>query len=838
MYEIAVTAPVPGTLRYSHPDSSPAFVIGHAVLVPLGRRKVTGYILDVFADEEKGAEEYVIKPVERLLAWEPFFPKEMVQLYRWLAEYYHHPIGAVLRTALPAASTAASGFFARLTAEGGERIPSFLDSAKPFQAELVRLQERRHLTPTAVARLRRSPAGTKLLEQLESEQIIELQAGVFRSGTNGKFQVVYEPTQALAELLHREDAPDATALGAWAQEQTGQSLQPAALKTLGIVSELYRSSEQKQIPKKAVQTRYKNSGRYLKILVAQNLLVQTKKRMYRTPFGEQVVPVKTTPKTLTTEQRQVLGEIHIAIEKNAFHPLLLHGVTGCGKTEVYLQAVQKVLAAGKNALVLVPEIALATQMEEQFHALFGHLLALLHSGLTQGQRLDQWHAVRQGKIRVVLGARSAVFAPLDNLGIIVVDEEHESAYKQDDGLRYHGRDVAVMRAKMAECPVILGSATPSITSYANTQNGKYTLLSMGSRVSNRPLPKVRIVDLSRGKRSRPDLFFSDQLIRAMHETLDRREQILLFVNKRGYSSSMICQDCGSIVQCRHCQVSMTRHETKQVLLCHYCGFTLPLKVQCRHCHSDGVIGIGLGSERIEKEAEQLFPHASIARLDSDTASNRKQYLATLARVRQQKVDILVGTQMIAKGLHFPGITLVGVILADSGLALPDYKASERVFSLLSQVTGRAGRGERPGSVIIQTYQPHHHAITCAQAHDYRGLVDKELPVRSQLNFPPFGRLVNIMLRGRNEKTVEKAALAVSDFLQQHFATQLRQRQVEQLGPAPAPLSRVKNQYRWQLLLKSCNYKLLHPMVTALQKERCFQSGGIRCSIDIDPENML
>ncbi|WP_028579154.1 replication restart helicase PriA [Desulfogranum japonicum] len=830
-YEVAVNAPIANTLTYKY--SGPAIDIGHAVLVPLGRRKVTGYVLDRIEEDEQQDKGFVVKAVERVLSGDPVFPRELIPLYRWLSSYYHYPIGEVLFTALPAAPSAKSGIYAKLIPGCEEKLSTFAGVEETFPEVVLQLQQTRHLSHGMITRLRKSSNGRKLLSQLEKEQIIQFETEIITSRTQEKYQVVYGPSDSIAGLLSTDSSNEHGALQKWV-EQTGLSLKPSELKTLGIVSELYRSLGT-WVPKSAVQKQYKQSGRYLKSLVENNLLVQEESRVYRNPFGEPVDRKNTCTQQHTEEQRRVLEKILPAIAQGEFAPFLLHGVTGSGKTEIYLQAVQEALKAGKSALVLVPEIALATQMEEQFYTTFGDQLSLLHSGLTAGERLDQWHHLRQGSARVALGARSAVFAPLSDVGIIVVDEEHESAYKQDDGLRYHGRDVAVMRAKMAGCPVILGSATPSINSYANTTSGKYTLLSMEKRVSSRALPEVQIVDLSKGKRNRPDLFFSDQLIEAMNTTLERREQILLFVNRRGYSSSMICQDCGSIVQCRHCQVSMTRHRAKQKLLCHYCGFTLPVNILCQSCHSERVIGIGLGSERIEQEAEQLFPHARIARLDSDIASHRKKYLETLSAVRQGQIDILVGTQMIAKGLHFPGITLVGVIWADSGLAMPDYKASERVFSLLSQVTGRAGRGDKPGSVIIQTHQPHHYAVTCAQAHDYTGLVDKELPIRSLLNFPPFGRLVNIKFSGENEKLVEKAARKVNVFFMKHFTGG----QIEQLGPAPSPLAKVKDQYRWQLLLKSSDYRILHAMVDSLQEHQSsLKLGNVKLSIDIDPENMM
>jgi primosomal protein N' (replication factor Y) len=345
--------------------------------------------------------------------------------------------------------------------------------------------------------------------------------------------------------------------------------------------------------------------------------------------------------------------------------------------------------------------------------------------------------------------------------MVIVDEEHEPAYKQEDGLRYSGRDLAVLRAQMADCPVLLGSATPSLVSYHHCVEKKYQLLSMHHRVSNQPLPRVEIVDLVNSHRSRPDLSLSDPLINALAETLERRKQSLLFVNRRGFSSSMLCRDCGTILQCKHCQVSLTLHRSRNVLLCHYCGYSRHPQALCPSCGSTRVSGVGIGSERIEDEIRQLFPQARVARLDSDTTANRKHYLAILKAIREHQVDILIGTQMIAKGLHFPDIILVGVIWADSGLSMPDYKAAERTFALLSQVTGRAGRGDDPGLVIVQTYQPHHYSIQLARRHDYFSFYAREIAVRAPLRYPPFSRMINIRFSGLRNERVETSAASVS-----------------------------------------------------------------------------
>jgi primosomal protein N' (replication factor Y) len=477
-------------------------------------------------------------------------------------------------------------------------------------------------------------------------------------------------------------------------------------------------------------------------------------------------------------------------------------------------------------------------LEAHFYSRFGDVLAVLHSGLSSGERHDQWQRINKGHARVVVGARSAVFAPLADPGLIIVDEEHEPAYKQEDGLRYSGRDLAILRARFAACPVVLGSATPSVTSYSHAKSGKYRLLQMPSRIRGQSLPEVQVVDLGSAKGARPDLLFSDQLISALWENMEKRHQSLLFVNRRGFASFMMCRDCGHIVQCRHCQVSLTLHRSRQKLVCHYCGYSLATRLVCPACNSAKVEGMGLGSERVEEEVRQVIPHARIARLDSDTASSRNHYLKTLRAVHQHDVDILVGTQMIAKGLHFPGITLVGVVWADSGLGMPDFRASERTFQLLAQVTGRAGRGEHPGRVIIQTYQPHHYSVQCARQHDYKAFYEQEESLRSDLQYPPFSRLVNIRFNAVNETMVRECAEKVGVFLRR-IITQLGLTDVEILGPAPAPLVRIKNKTRWQLLLKGSRPQSLHTLCyRLLEQYKGMCSGSVNLGIDVDPESMM
>ena len=764
LYEIAVDAPLAATLTYSQPagriDLIPA---GCCVRVPLGNRRAIGYVLGPAVPQVEGERRFVIKPIAEVLTEAPSFPETLIPFYRWIARYYHHPIGEVLRTALPLAPTSRSN-----------------------------RQVKAKMRPTLL------------------------------------------PGPLLLPFIDGEKNPDIEDIEKELRESASLLLKSSESKALRLFLDCFFEATGQPVPRTLLNQRAPGIGPRLSRLLESGILAAASERIYRDPFGEPP-SFYPSPEQLTAEQQQVLAALLPAIDAAAFAPFLLFGVTGCGKTEVYLRAVHHALATGRTALVLVPEIALASQLEAQFHSRFGSLLAVLHSGLSDGERFDQWQTVRSGTAKVVLGARSAVFAPLEHLGVVIVDEEHEPAYKQEDGLRYNGRDLAVLRAQMAACPVLLGSATPSVISYHHCMQKKYTLLTMRKRVAEQPLPVVEIVDLATITRSRPELVFSDQLIKALGDTLEQNKQSLLFVNRRGFSSFMLCRDCGAILKCKHCQVSLTLHRSKRQLLCHYCGYSQHPDTLCPACGSTRMAGLGIGSERIEEEVRQLFPEARVARLDSDTTSNRKHFLATLKAVRTRQVDILIGTQMIAKGLHFPHITLVGVVWADSGLGMPDYKAAERTFALLAQVTGRAGRGEDPGRVIIQTYQPHHYSVHLAQQHEYTAFYEREIGVRQPLRYPPFSRLVNIRFSGLKEERVEQAAGLVAGFLRHHP----RANRVEILGPSPSPLVKLKDRTRWQLLLKSRSPAVLHDLCEALlgeQKKLCPRS--VTMSFDVDPENMM
>jgi primosomal protein N' (replication factor Y) len=837
LYEVAVAAPVDQTLTYGHPaDRKDAIPVGSCVLVPLGRRRVTGYVLEASPLKRVQKTDFTVKPILDVFAPAPFFPPFLIPLYRWISSYYHHPLGEVIKTALPLAPSAKSGY--RINVLDIETLKLYEVSPEkycftilPWFQQLLQFQE---LPPAQIAKIRQDKAQNKQLQILIKSGAVELVPELIASQVKAKKETVYvlaptffkntglEPTDPLS-ILQPED-----------EHRLAQILKPSEKKALTLFLDKYLNTGSKPVARKVLLSLYPNCSKALSSLCAEGILSKHDQRVYRDPFGN-TITTTAQPLELTAEQKKVLQEITPSIAAGEFQPFLLFGVTGCGKTEVYLRAAEAALQQGKTALVLVPEIALASQLEAQFYTRFGDQLALFHSGLSQGERLDQWQRVRDGSAKVVLGARSAVFAPMDKLGVVIVDEEHEPAYKQEDGPRYHGRDVAVMRAKLTSCPVILGSATPSVTSYSNTIKEKYKLLTITKRVQEKPLPTVAVVDLSTKKRSRRDLFFSDTLIREIGNTLDNKQQALLFVNRRGFSSTMLCRDCGHVLQCRHCQVSLTYHRSKGRLLCHYCGFTMPSQIICPGCRSQNVAGVGIGAERIEEEAKQLFPAARVARLDSDVAVKRKKYLEILQSVRNKEIDILVGTQMIAKGLHFPNITLVGVIWADAGFTIPDYKAGERTFSLLSQVTGRAGRGDQPGKVIIQTNQPSHYAIRFAQDHNYEALYEQEITTRSPMGFPPFSRMINIKFNGTDETKVEKAARKTAAFIHEDC----KQHHIDLLGPSPSPVGKIKDKFRWQLLLKSASARALHAVCTRiLDERRSLCLSNVRMVVDVDPENMM
>ncbi|MBA4150160.1 MAG: primosomal protein N' [Verrucomicrobia bacterium] len=577
----------------------------------------------------------------------------------------------------------------------------------------------------------------------------------------------------------------------------------------------------------------------------------------RDPYARETI-LPTTPLPLNAEQQNAFEKIKGAMEaqqraasvslgdregnfrRDAGSTFLLHGVTGSGKTEVYLQAIAHALDQGKGAIVLVPEISLTPQTVERFKARFSSgplktLVAVLHSHLSAGERHDEWHKIRQGRARIVIGARSAIFAPIDPLGLIVVDEEHEHSYKQEEAPRYNARDVAVVRGNMEGAVVVLGTATPSLESFHNAKKGKYTLLELALRADDKKMPHIKVIDMrNAAKQEKGTPIFSPQLKEALTQRLEKKEQSILFLNRRGYATSLQCPLCGYVAECPNCSVSLTYHRAAQKICCHICGHQTGAPKACPSCKNPAIRYSGLGTEKVESTLLKLFPKAVIRRMDSDTLKRKEDYRNILGDFKRGKIDILVGTQMIAKGLHFPNVTLVGIIYADLSLHIPDFRAAERTFQLLTQVAGRAGRGDVEGEVLVQAFTPFHPAIQYARRHDYIGFYEQELEFREQLKYPPAGRVALLTLKGRNEEKVKLSADYLKRELEKAFSTF---KDLIIAGPAPAPLARAETFFRYQLMLRTRQMTQLSK-VLAEMKEKLSLPEEVTLTVDIDPVNLF
>ena len=555
---------------------------------------------------------------------------------------------------------------------------------------------------------------------------------------------------------------------------------------------------------------------------------------YRDPFENHDFP-KTLPWQLNTEQQQAVSRILAAEAQGEATTFLLEGITGSGKTEVYLQSIAEILNKGKTAMMLVPEIALTPQMVQRFKSRFGKAVAVLHSGLSQGEKYDEWRKIERGEAQVVVGARSAVFAPLQKIGLIIIDEEHEATYKQEDTPRYHARDLAIWRSQYHHCPVILGSATPSLESRARAQKKRYELLYLTQRAhENAQLPSVTIVDLKEEYAQKNTSTFSRLLQEKISNRLQQKEQIVLLLNRRGYSSFMMCRDCGYVLPCPNCDISLTLHMDVKKMRCHYCGHQENIPKKCPDCQGEKIRYYGTGTQKVEEELQERFPSARILRMDVDTTRKKGAHEKILKAFEEQEADILLGTQMIAKGLDYPNITLVGVLNADTALNLPDFRSSERTFQLLTQVSGRAGRGAKPGEVIVQTFNPEHHSIVLAQAQDYEAFYQQEMILRHQSGYPPFYFTVKITISHPAEQVVAKKSYQIAEQLKNSLSPESRI-----LGPTPSGIARIKNRYYYQIILKYKHEVHLHRMLREiLETSQSEQRKNLYVSIDYEPLNFI
>ncbi|PHR29338.1 MAG: primosomal protein N' [Desulfotalea sp.] len=842
--DVAVAVPIQQTLTYSLPkiechieysDENREKYIGRRALVALGNRMVTGYVIDVFVP---GAEKpkFTIRPIVRFLDEYSLFHHDFTPFFKWVSDYYQYPIGLVIKAALPGGLAPKSKKTLQLSADR-EQINSVCNGVMP--PWLVSLCDKGKLD-LLEAQTAFDSTDRKLLQKLFDNEYVSQQLVINKDTVKEKKETCYKLVDEKFPLAAEDDNSEKSVerYRIRVSNYLGKKIKLSETKALCAIFTAIKKGGNNSAALKDIKKIYAGAAKPLEALTDIGIFSRENKRVYRSPFGEQL-RFYPRPERLTDEQKSVLSELNPAIIKKEFEPFLLHGVTGCGKTEVYLQAAELTLAEGRDVIILVPEIALATQLEAHLLSRFKDLVVLLHSGLTSAEKYDQYFLALSGQAKIVIGARSAIFAPLKNPGLIIVDEEHDTSYKQDDSFRYHGRDLAVLRARHHKCVVILGSATPSITSYENAKAGKYTLITMKNRVGSSTLPVVRLVDLSkkqpRGKNR--STIIQEQLLTKLEKTVADGKQAVLLLNRRGFSSALLCRDCGNPVQCIHCNVSLTLHKSKNKLICHYCGFTTTAETVCVHCRGTDLAPAGFGTERVEEELHKLLPDARIRRIDSDTAADRKKFMKILGEMHDRTIDILIGTQMIAKGHHFPYVTLVGVVWADGGMSMPDYKAAERTFQLITQVTGRAGRGEFPGEVIIQTLRPEHYAIQHAKHHKYIEFFEHEMSLRKHPAFPPYVRLVLLRVQGKVEKTAQESTVALARFCRKCVKT--HDIDIEVLGPAPSPLDKVKDNYRWQVLLKGVSTNKLHDLCVAVRGvQKDLLSPQCTLAIDVDPENMM
>ncbi len=789
--QVAVPAPLEGPFTYKIPDALEGRVTpGVRVIVSFGARKLTGLVTDLSRTPPPGLAAAELKEIERVLDAEPALSPELLRLGHWVADYYLAPEGEVYRAMLPLAAEVVTRRLVRLTAAGASFASPVVDAL------------RRRALPEAALR-RRFGLTDGDLRKLERAGVIE----------------------RVAEARDRRERENALVT----LPETPPEDAPAGKREQRVVQLLL--SAEAPVAVKELADRARVPAVFVRRMASRGLLSLSRPESPPPP----AVSVRPSDHLINPRQQAAIEAIRGLLEQRRFAAALLYGVTGSGKTEVYLEAIAEVARAGGTALMLVPEIALTPAMAAQFQSRFGDTVAILHSAFPDRERSREWRRVRGGEARVVVGTRSAVFAPLERPGIIVVDEEQDPSYKQEDSPRYNGRDVALVRARDAGAVAVLGSATPSLESRYNAASGKYRLLELEARVEGRPLAEAQVVDMRQEfLESKKTGIFSRVLIEQVRLRLEAREQVILLLNRRGYSSVMLCRTCGAAVQCVNCSISLTYHRREQRLLCHYCGYWMSVPRTCPQCSSEHVYFLGQGSEKIEALVAEQFPQARIVRLDRDTARGKQQYERILSDFKNAQYDILVGTQMIAKGHDIHRVTLVGVISADIALGLPDFRAAERTFQLLTQVAGRAGRGDLPGSVFIQTYFPDHYAIRCAAAQDYPAFYQKELRFRRAMHYPPFAALANVLIRSR------KMELAVkwSGALAKHLAG-TRWPGVRVMGPAAAPLARLKQEFRYQFLVKSDRRDALHNLLASCRSfARAQQLPPTAMMIDVDPFTLL
>jgi primosomal protein N' (replication factor Y) len=811
--EVAVGLPIRRTFAYEVPEPMrPLALPGKRVLVPFGRRFLSGFVI---APAQNLPADKRILPIRQVLDDGSSISASLLSFLLWVAKYYLQPIGEVIKTALPAGIHLRPREQYRINEQGLQSLKIL--PPESIESRVLKSLKRRggKGLPSTFLRKDSSLAVRASLSRMIEEGLIEKEENIFEPK-------IREKTSPSIKFRSRADEACLT------------PLEKGALDFIQAAGEL---------PAQEFKKKYKKASAILRKLETCKLVEVIPQEAYRQPSWVEVANWMDGPPELLTEtQEKAVAAIIQAVHSRKFHPFLLHGVTGSGKTEVYLRAIEETVAQGRQALLLVPEIALTGQLVAYFRSRLDHPMAILHSGLTQGERYDEWRRIKKGLVKLVFGARSAIFAPLDQLGIIIVDEEHDPSYKQEEKVRYNARDLALVRGKMENAVTVLGSATPSMESYYNALEKKFHYLSLPSRVDLRPLPEIQVVDMRQEMREgkeRP--IFSRDLEEALRQNAERNEQALLFLNRRGFSTFALCQDCGFVYKCPNCSISLVYHLSDKSFHCHYCDYSIPAPSRCPQCASLSLLLFGLGTQRLEAEIKKRLPLVQVGRMDRDTTGRKSSHQRILNQVRRGEVNLLIGTQMITKGHDLPLVTLVGVLAADLSLNVPDFRASERTFQLLTQVAGRAGRGGLPGKVIIQTYHPHHYSIQMAQAQDFLPFYQQEAKFRQEMAYPPFARLINFLLEGNGEAKVARYSKRLEEIALRVLGQENRfQGQVEILGPAKAPLAKLKGKCRHQMLLKGKRWSVLHDFAEEVLQRAEGEIGlpGVKLIVDVDPMNLL
>lgn len=769
---------------------------GMRVIVPFGPRKVQGFVIEVSdkTDVKK------LKPLESVLDITPVLTQELLQLGVWLRDTTLCFLITAYQAMLPAAM--------KVKYEKEVHIKNdsiiFCEELKPY-------------------------IGKKIIQWKEIENNKRIFPIIQKEIKKGNMEVVYH---ALDRAKEKRVKVISAKLSTEELYQLHQSLSNNAMKQKEVLK--FFSENPKEIELQELMAVLDTTVSPINALVKKGILLESFKEVYRDPYEHRDFK-STKPLQLTEKQTNAITPILKTINNNLHEVFLMYGITGSGKTEIYMQAIDRVLKQGKEAIMLVPEISLTPLMVERFKGRFGNEVAVMHSGLSTGEKYDEWRKIQRKEVRVVVGARSAIFAPFENLGIIIIDEEHETSYKQEENPRYHARDVAIKRGIIHDCPVILGSATPSLESFARANKNVYQLLTLKERINASTLPTVEIVDMREELRNGNRSMFSQALLEKVKDRLMKGEQSVLFLNRRGFSTFVMCRDCGYVLNCPHCDISLTYHKRDYKLKCHYCSFEMPLPRSCPECNSEHIRFFGTGTQKVEEELAKIIPEARVIRMDVDTTSRKGSHEKLLHAFGEKQADILLGTQMIAKGLDFPDVTFVGVLAADSMLHIPDFRASEKTFQLITQVSGRAGRHHLPGEVVIQTYTPEHYSIELAAIPDYESYYGREMLLRKNYCYPPFYYLTLVTVSHPELMKVVDITEKISEQLRRELSNQ-----AIVLGPVASPIPRIKDRYRYQCMIKYKDEpklsKTLQKLIQHYQQE--MSRSELQISIDMNPYMMM